>query len=130
MQRARSMLRCSLFSRFLLQSYGKKIIETRNNATSSSSCCDRLCVLRQKGDIAAIVVARRGLFDSFYSSISSSKRLLQRYFFVSWAATPLSSNRAMRLGMVIRAFMQSAMFQMMSRLMMLPKNRATIYRMR
>ena len=40
------------------------------------------------------------------------------------------SLQTMRLGMVIRAFMQSAIFQMMSRLMMLPKKRATIYRMR
>ena len=53
-------------------------------------------------------------------------RPAQRYFLVSAAATPLSSSRATRLGMAMSAFMQSAMFQMMSRLMMLPKNNATI----
>ena len=74
-------------------------------------------------------IGRIGRLKSTYH-ISSSSRLPQRYLSVSWAATPLSSSRATRLGMAMRAFMQSAMFQMMSRLMMLPKKRATMYRMR
>ena len=60
------------------------------------------------------------------SSMSSSRRPPQRYLLVSRAATPLSRSRATRLGIVMRAFIVSAMFQMTSRLMMLPKKSATM----
>lgn len=63
----------------------------------------------------------------YCSSISLSSLSLHRYFLVSCTSMPLRNRSDRRFGIAMSAFMQSAMFQTIFRLAMLPTYTATIY---